>query len=105
MVAFASSLINGAAVWKIVVASLVGGAGVAIAFGLLLLGLQRARAARAGAGGRLLGYSVAALAGAFCIAAVVIGLVAMIDKPASKPPPQPPANVKAAVSLPSVRIV
>jgi nitrate reductase gamma subunit len=105
MLTFASPLINGAAVWKIVVASLVGGAGVAIAFGLLLLGLQRARSARAGGGGRLLGYSVAALAATFCLAAVVIGIVAMVDKPASKPPQQPPANAKAAVSLPRMRVV
>lgn len=103
MLGFATDLINGAALWKIIVASLVGGAGVAIAFGLILLGLHRAR--RGGGGDRALGYGLATVCAAFCLAAVVIGVVAMIDKPASKPPKQPPANVKAAVSLHSMRIV
>ncbi len=61
----------------------VGGAGVAIAFGLLLLGLQQAR--KRGPS-RILGYGLATVCGAFCVTAVVVGLIAMIDKPASKPP-------------------
>jgi hypothetical protein len=93
MLGFATDLINGAALWKIIVASLVGGAGVAIAFGLLLLGLQRARR---GGGDRVLGYGLATVCLAFCLAAVVIGVVAMVDKPASKPPKQPPANIEPA---------
>jgi hypothetical protein len=85
MLAFGTDLINGAAVWKIILASLVGGAGVAIAFGVLLLGLSRARSSQAGQ--RTLGYGVAAISAAFCIAAVVFGLIATIDKPASTPSP------------------
>jgi F0F1-type ATP synthase membrane subunit c/vacuolar-type H+-ATPase subunit K len=85
LLAFGTDLINGAALWKIILASLVGGAGVAIVFGVLLLGLSRARSPQAG--GRTLGYAVAGLSAAFCIAAVVFGLIATIDKPASKPSP------------------
>jgi nitrate reductase gamma subunit len=94
MLGFATDLINGAALWKIILASLFGGAGVAIAFGLLLLGLRRARQ---GGSDRVLGYGLATLSAAFCVAAVVVGLVAMVDKPASKPPKQPPGNVRAAL--------
>jgi hypothetical protein len=85
MLAFGTDLINGAALWKIILASLVGGAGVAIAFGLLLVGLSRSRSAQAGE--RTFGYGLAALSAAFCVAAVVFGLIATIDKPASKPSP------------------
>jgi hypothetical protein len=94
MLGFATDLINGAALWKIIVASLLGGAGVAIAFGLLLLGLRQARQ---GGRRRVSGYALATVSATFCVAAVVLGLVAMVDKPASKPPKQPPANVRAAL--------
>ena len=86
MLAFGTDLINGAALWKIILASLVGGAGVAIAFGLLLLGLERAQHARSGGSagmGRVGGYSLATLAAVFCLAAVVFGVFAMVKKPSS----------------------
>jgi multisubunit Na+/H+ antiporter MnhB subunit len=83
MFPIATDLINGAALWKIILASLVAGAGVAIAFGLLLLGLQLKR--RRKRGDRAAGYGIAALSAAFCVAAVAFGLYAVIHKPASKP--------------------
>jgi NADH:ubiquinone oxidoreductase subunit 6 (subunit J) len=91
MLGFATDLINGAALWRIIVASLVGGAGVAIAFGVLLLGLHQARK---GGSDRFVGYGIATICATFCVAAVVVGVIAMADKPASKPPKQPPANIK-----------
>jgi hypothetical protein len=91
MLGFATDLINGAALWKIIFASFVGGAGVAIAFGVLLLGLHRARN---GGSDRFVGYGIATACATFCVAAVVVGVIAMADKPASKPPKQPPANIK-----------
>jgi NADH:ubiquinone oxidoreductase subunit 6 (subunit J) len=91
MLGFATDLINGAALWKIIVASFVGGAGVAIAFGVLLLGLHQARK---GGSDRFVGYGIATACATFCVAAVVVGVIAMADKPASKPPKQPPANIK-----------
>jgi hypothetical protein len=78
LLAFGTDLINGAALWKIILVSLVCGGGVAIVFGLLLLGLTRARSSHTGE--RVAGYSVATLSAAFCIAAVVFGIVAMVHK-------------------------
>jgi hypothetical protein len=52
MLSFADPIVDTSALWKIILASLAGGAGVAIAFGILLIGLSRAakteRAARFG---------------------------------------------------------
>jgi hypothetical protein len=90
MLAFGTDLINGAALWKIIVVSMVCGAGAAIAFGLLILGLSRARGeGNHGSGDRVFGYALAGICAAFCIAVVVFGLKATIDKPASKKPPPP----------------
>jgi NADH:ubiquinone oxidoreductase subunit 6 (subunit J) len=82
------------ALWKIVVAALIGGAGVVIAFGIMLIGVKSAR--RPGA--RLGGYSLAAVCGVFCVAAVAIGIYAMAHKPKSKP--AKPATKSALVAQP-----
>jgi hypothetical protein len=79
MLSFASPIVDTSALWKIIVASFAGGAGVAVAFGILVLGVSRAQATENG-GTRALGYGVALLAGAFCIAAVVLGIHAMTTK-------------------------
>jgi hypothetical protein len=96
MLGFGTDLINGAALWKIIVVSLVCGGGAAIAFGLLLLGLSRARGEgnTGGSGNRIFGYTLATVCAAFCVAVVVFGLKATIDKPASK---KPPASKSAAL--------
>lgn len=83
MTILATSLIDWSALWKIIGAALIGGAGVTIVFGVLLLGLRYARGAH-NEGARLLGWSLAGVCGVFCIGAAVIGIVAMADKPASK---------------------
>jgi hypothetical protein len=80
MLGLASPLVVWSAIWKIVLASLVGGAGVAIVFGFVILGTERAQQAGEGAGGKALGYSIAAVAAAFCIFAVVVGVYAMTQK-------------------------
>jgi hypothetical protein len=72
-------IIDTSALWKIIVAAFAGGAGVAVAFGILLLGVSRGQSSDS-AGVRTLGYGVALLAGAFCIAAVVLGIHAMTTK-------------------------
>jgi hypothetical protein len=64
---------------------------VAIAFGLLLLGLSRAKATH-NPGVRAVNYAMSGLAGLFCVAAVVLGIYAMAKKPASAKP----AKAKAA---------
>jgi hypothetical protein len=72
---------------KIVVAALVGGTGVVVAFGLALLGLERARTAGGGTT-RMAHRALAGVCGALCLAAVAIGLYAMASKPSSKAAPK-----------------
>jgi hypothetical protein len=79
MLTFASPIIDTSALWKIILASFAGGAGVAVAFGILLLGLSRGQSTQNG-GVRVLNYGVAIVAGLFCIAAVVLGIHAMTTK-------------------------
>jgi quinol-cytochrome oxidoreductase complex cytochrome b subunit len=79
MLAFASPIVDTSALWKIILASFAGGAGVAVAFGILVLGVSRAQSTESGAV-RALNYGVVLLAGAFCIAAVVLGIHAMTTK-------------------------
>jgi hypothetical protein len=102
MLAFGTDLINGAALWKIIVVSMICGAGAAIAFGLLILGLSRARGEgnTGGSTKRVIGYTVAAVSAAFCLAVVVFGLKATIDKPASKKPPPPKSAALQSRALP-----
>lgn len=79
MLGFASAIIDTNALWKIIVASLAGGAGCAIAFGILVLGLSRGSKTENG-GVRVLNYGMVLVAGLFCVAAVVLGIHAMVSK-------------------------
>ena len=90
MTILASSLINWSALQKIVVVALIGGAGVVLAFGLLLIGVKWATRAKSRPA-KFGGLTVAGLSALFCIATVVIGIVAMADKPSSKSPAKRPA--------------
>jgi len=72
------------ALWKICVAALIGGSGVVIAFGILLLAVQRARGSQNRESVRLGSWALAGVCGAFVIGAAAIGIIAMIDKPASQ---------------------
>jgi hypothetical protein len=98
MLVVGTNLINGAALWKIILVSLVCGSGAAIAFGLLLVGLSRSRGegSSGSTGDRVLGYAVAGICTLFVLAVIVFGLKATIDKPASKKPPA--ASKSAALS-------
>ncbi|MGA2929919.1 MAG: hypothetical protein ABSG43_28815 [Solirubrobacteraceae bacterium] len=92
MLTAATALVNTSALWKIVLAAFAGGAGVVIAFGLLLLGLSRASKTRNPVR-RAADYALSGVTGAFCVAAVVIGVYAMAKKPATaKPKPKPTAT-------------
>lgn len=79
MLTLASPIVDSSALWKIILAAFAGGAGVAVAFGIMLLGVSRGQATRNG-GVRALNYGIAFVAGAFCIAAVVLGIHAMTTK-------------------------
>jgi hypothetical protein len=94
MVVLATPLIKWSAVGKILLAGLIGGAGVVVVFGFLLLGLSRARRA-AGSPARLADYALSGVCGVLVLAAVVVGIYAMIHKPASSKP----KATKAAAGL------
>lgn len=78
--AASSPIIVWSAIWRILVASLIGGAGVAIVFGFVIFGVERAQRAGEGGGARVLDYSMAVAAAAFCLFAVAIGIYAMTQK-------------------------
>lgn len=80
MLALGAPIIILSALWKIIVASLVAGAGVAIMFGFVVLGLERAQRPDSSAAARMLNYAITGLAGTFCILAVVVGVYAMTQK-------------------------
>jgi hypothetical protein len=80
MSALASSLVDWSALWKIVVAALIGGTGVVIVFGLLLLALEHVQEDKAG-GRRLLSGVLAAAAGVLVVGVIAVGIIAMVDKP------------------------
>jgi hypothetical protein len=82
MIALATPLIKWSAVGKILLAGLIGGAGVVVVFGFLLLGLSRARRA-SNSGTRLGDYALSGMCGLLVLAAVVVGIYAMVNKPAS----------------------
>jgi len=100
MAILASEFINWTALWKIVVAALLGGAGVVIVFGFLLVGVKIANNAKDG-GREWAGYALAGVCGAFCVAVVVVGIYAMVNKPSSKKPA--PKKTAAALIAPSGR--
>ena len=87
MALLATPIINGSALWRIVLASALGGIGVVIAFGLLVLFLTRAEQVRARHGGERVLYLLGSLVcGAFCLAVVAVGIYAMAKKPATPAP-------------------
>jgi cation transporter-like permease len=101
MAVLATPIINGGALWKIVLASALGGIGVVIAFGLLVLFVTRAEQVRAKHGGeRVLYLFGSVLCGAFCLAVVAVGIYAMAKKPAS---PAAKPTKAAAVLAPAPR--
>ena len=97
MSSLATALINWNALWRIALAAVVGGIGVVLAFGVLLLGVSRARDAKS-EGMRYAYYTLSAACGALCVAVVAIGIYAMAKKPASKPAKP---STKAALTVAS----
>ena len=85
MTILATSLLNWNALEKIFIVALIGGAGVVLAFGMLLIGLKRATRAKSGRA-KFGGVTLAGLSALFCVATVVVGIMAMADKPSSKKP-------------------
>jgi len=97
MAVLASEFINWSALWKIILAALVGGVGVVVVFGFLLLGVKIASNAKSG-GREWAGYVLAGVCGLICAGAIVVGIYAMAEKPASKKPAKKTAAVLTAPS-------
>ncbi len=84
MIKASTPFISGTALWHIIVVSVAAGCGLAIAFGLILLGSewgQKAKSSGERAGGWLLGT----LAAAFCVAAIAAGIYIMVHPAKSTP--------------------
>jgi hypothetical protein len=89
----AATLINWAELWKIVLAALIGGTGVAIVFGLLLLGISRGKTAAAPAA-RFGLYTFSGLCAIFVVGVAAVGIYAMTQKPSpAKPGPRHPPSL------------
>ena len=81
MSALGSSIVDFDALWKIILVGFAGGAGVVVAFGVVLLARSRYAEAREGDVAARGGYLLVALLGAaFCAVALVAGFVAMTKK-------------------------
>jgi uncharacterized membrane protein SpoIIM required for sporulation len=72
------------ALWHIVVVSVAAGCGLALAFGLILLGAKRGEDAKTGVE-KTGGYLLAGLAAAFCVSAIAVGVYVMCNPPSTKP--------------------
>jgi fumarate reductase subunit D len=88
----ASQFVNWSALGKIVLAALIAGTGVVIAFGFLLLGLKHFSAAKT-AGTRTVAFALSGVCAVFIAAAVVLGIYAMTQKPSSKKPAKKSAAI------------
>jgi uncharacterized membrane protein SpoIIM required for sporulation len=94
----ATALINWNDLWKIIIAALVGGTGVAILFGLLLLGISRGKTATKFTSRYGL-YSLSALCGALVITIACLGVYAMTQKSSpAKPKPKTATRTVAPAS-------
>ncbi len=99
MAILGDALINWAALGKILLAALVCGVGVVVAFGILLLAVKSGRGTSS-TSRRVGSVVVSGLAGLFCIGVVVIGIYAMAKKPSSKPAPPATSSSKAPSGTP-----
>jgi hypothetical protein len=83
MIVLATPLVDWGNVLKILLAGLIGAVGVVVLYGFLLLAVSRARSSKS-EGVRIADYAIAGVCGFLCIAAVVIGIYAMVNKPKPK---------------------
>jgi hypothetical protein len=82
MFLLADPIIDGSAIWKIIVVALIGGVGIVVVFGFLLLGLKLADTDDSvqGGGSRYAGYALSAVCGVVVIGVIVLGIYAMTQK-------------------------
>jgi hypothetical protein len=77
-------VIQGTPLWHIIVVSLAAGVGLAVACGLIILGVEYFEEAKQ-AGKRFGGAILATVASLVCIGAIAVGIYAMVNPPKSKP--------------------
>lgn len=82
MTTFAAEVVKWSALGKEALIALIGGVGVVGAYGLVVIGATRFSAARQEGRGAssVVGLSLAAVGGVVCVAAIVVGIVAMTHK-------------------------
>lgn len=86
MLIFGDPIVDWSAILKIVIASLIGGAGIVIVYGFLLLGLKFAtgsddpNATGVASGPKAVGYALAAICAILVVGVIVLGIYAMTQK-------------------------
>ena len=90
MLIFGDPIIDGSALWKIIVAALIGGCGIVIVYGFLLLGLKFAGVGDESdvthsEGSKVTGYVLAAICGILVLAGVRLTTTPRPPRPARKP--------------------
>ncbi|MBO0767762.1 MAG: hypothetical protein J2O48_03665 [Solirubrobacterales bacterium] len=81
--ASSTPVIDGNALWHIIVVSAAAGAGLALCFGLILLGVKFFQEGQAGQ--KLSGYALSAVSGVVAVAAIAGGIYMMTNPKSSKP--------------------
>jgi hypothetical protein len=76
--------IDGTALWHIIVISLAFGAGLALVFGVALLGFERGEEGK-NSGEKAGGFLLAGACAVLCVAAIAVGIYVMCNPPKSKP--------------------
>jgi hypothetical protein len=96
MIALAAPLVNWDDILKILLAGLIGAVGVVVVYGFGLLAVSRARSS-GNEGVRIADYAIAGVCGFLCVAAVAIGIYAMVNKPKSSKLKSPPKTHVALI--------
>ena len=82
MLIFGDPIIDGSALWKIILVALAGGVGIVVVYGFLLLGIKFATTTDGthGEASKITGYALAALCGVIVLGVIVLGIYAMTQK-------------------------
>ncbi len=86
MLIFGDPIVDWSAILKIVIAGLIGGAGIVIVYGFLLLGLkfatgpEDANGSGVASGPKAVGYALAAICAILVVGVIVLGIYAMTQK-------------------------
>lgn len=84
MLLLGDPLIDGSALWKIILVALIGGCGIVVVYGFLLLGIKYATTTDASGQQterhKLIGYALSALCGLAVLGVIVLGVYAMTQK-------------------------